>query len=187
MQRILLIASACAVLGGCQTLETTPTAASPAGVPVATGSFRYGSNEQPIDPTMTRYMPWQLGPSSPKTKAAHDEPIVTVNVPQWGPVKGRADVLASFPQPLEVAPGRNRTVQACQEQALNAAKEYNPNTQVEAVSVRPERRVGSRYQGQVRMRIVYSRPNFHEVREAILDCTTTATGRFVTAAVVWPT
>jgi hypothetical protein len=184
MTRVLLLASACAFLGGCASTLTTTDVAAPA----TTAGFRYGTNEQPIDPNMTEYMPWQLGPSSPKTKAAHDEPIVTATVAQWGTVKARSDVLATFPQPLTVAPGRNRTVQPCQQQALEAALKYNPNTQVEAVSVGPERRLpNGTYRGPVRMRVVYSRPDFYEVREAVMTCTTTPNGRFVRAQVISPT
>jgi hypothetical protein len=181
MRRAIALAAAAVLLGGCNQTLTGLTAET-------TGSFAYGSDEQPIDASMTQYMPWQLGPSSNKTKAAHDEPIVSVAVSGWGLVKGRADVLASFPAPLAPAPGRNRTVEACQQQAETAAPKYNPAVRVEAASVRPERRLANGgYQGQVRLRIIYSRSDFHEVREAVLECSTTERGQFARANVVWPT
>ncbi len=181
MHRALAMIVTGLVLGGCnQTIASRQVE--------ATGSFAYGSDEQPIDATMTQYMPWQLGPSSNKTKAAHDEPIVSTAVSGWGLVKGRADVLATFPAPLASVPGRNRTVQVCQQQAEIAARRYNPSVRVEAASVQPERRTSDGgYQGQVRLRIIYSRPEFHEVREAVMECATTPRGQFARANVVWPT
>ncbi|KAA2236452.1 hypothetical protein [Salinarimonas soli] len=181
MHRVLIVTTACALLGGCaQFLGATQV--------TTTGSFAYGSDEQPIDASMTQYMPWQLGPSSSKTKAAHEEPIVTVAAAGWGLVKGRADVLATFPTPLEARPGRNRTVEVCRQQAEEGARKYNPAVQVEAVSARPERRLpDGGYEGQMRIRIVYTRSDFHEVREAMMSCATTPEGRFAKAEVLWPT
>jgi hypothetical protein len=181
MHRAFIVATACALLGGCaQFLAATQV--------TTTGSFAYGSDEQPIDASMTQYMPWQLGPSSAKTKAAHDEPIVSVAVSGWGLVKGRADVLAGFPAPLEARPGRNRTVDVCRRQAEEAARKYNPIAQVEAASVRPERRLpDGGYSGQMRIRIVYTRSDFHEVREAVMECATTPRGEFARVNVLWPT
>lgn len=181
MRRAIALVAAAVLLGGCNQTLTGLTVES-------TGSFAYGSDEQPIDATMTQYMPWQLGPSSDKTKAAHDEPIVSTAVSGWGLVKARADVLATFPAPLASVPGRNRTVEVCQQQAEIAARRYNPSVRVEAASAQPERRMpDGGYQGQVRLRIIYSRPEFHEVREAVMECATTPRGQFVRANVVWPT
>ncbi len=181
MRRTIALAAAAVLLGGCNQTLTGLTAET-------TGSFAYGSDEQPIDASMTQYMPWQLGPSSNKTKAAHDEPIVSVAVSGWGLVKGRADVLATFPAPLEARPGRNRTVDVCRRQAEEAARKYNPVAQVEAASVTPERRLpNGGYVGQMRIRILYSRSDFHEVREAVMECATTPRGEFDKVNVIWPT
>ena len=117
MKPVLAVACLVVGLGGCAGL------ANLLGTTVyAPGGWVYGSSEQPIDPDMKENMPWQLGPSSPKTLAAHDEPIQIVTVQGWGPVKARADILRTFPQPLASAPGPNRTVEACRDQATRAGQ-----------------------------------------------------------------
>lgn len=182
MKQMLAVGALSLVLGGCAQL------AGVLGTTVyAPGGWVYGSSDQPIDAEMKENMPWQFGPSSPKTLAAHDEPIQTQNVAGWGPVKARAEIFASFPQPLQGVPGRNRVVDACRDQATRAAQKYG-QAQVEAVSAAPERRLRSgAYQGQVRLRVVYATPNFHEVREGEMECTTDERGRFLTARALSPT
>ncbi len=182
MKRMLAAGCVALLMGGCAQL------AEVLGTTVyAPGGWQYGSSDQPIDAEMKENMPWQFGPSSPKTLAAHDEPIRIVEVPGWGPVKGRTEILASFPQPLEGAPGRNRAVDACREQAYAAAQKYG-QAQVEAASAAPERRLrNGTFAGQVRLRVVYKTPTFHEVRQGEMECITDSNGRFVTAKVLSPT
>lgn len=182
MKQMVAAGFVAVLLGGCAQL------ADVLGTTVyAPGGWVYGSSEQPIDAEMKENMPWQFGPSSPKTLAAHSEPIQIANVAGWGPVKARAEIFASFPQPLQDAPGRNRVVDACRDQALRAAQKYG-QAQVEAASLGPEQRLpGGTYRGRVRLRVIYATPNFHEVREGDMECTTDERGRFVTAKAVYPT
>ncbi len=182
MKPVLAVACLVVGLGGCAGL------ANLLGTTVyAPGGWVYGSSEQPIDPDMKENMPWQLGPSSPKTLAAHNEPIQIVTVQGWGPVKARADILRTFPQPLASAPGPNRTVEACRDQATRAGQKYG-KAQVVAASLAPERRLpNGNYMGRVRLRVIYATDQFHEVREGELECTTNSQGEFVSAKAVYPT
>ena len=114
-----------------------------------------------------------------------DEPQI-VEVEGWGRVKATRRVLATFPNELRSKPGPNRTVRACGEQLQNAALVHG-QARVETASLGRERRTrDGLYQGQVEVRITYSREGMHEIRQATMACTTREDGSFVEAKALFP-
>ena len=117
------------------------------------------------------------------TQAAGDEDIVTVSVPQAGEVRGTRAALATLGSPLETAPGRNRTVEACRAVAWGEAQKLGAR-EIEAVSAGPDWPNGKGgFVGPVRMRITYARPDGYEVRLADMTCVVDRSGRIVDAHV----
>jgi len=91
--------------------------------------------------------------------------------------------LATLGSPLETAPGRNRTVEACRAVAWGEAQKLGAR-EIEAVSAGPDRPNGKGgFVGPVRMRITYARPDGYEVRLADMTCVVDRSGRIVDAHV----
>jgi hypothetical protein len=175
MNRIAITGAAAAALltGGCVdtvgSLQTRPTASavsSPSGSSASPASWR---------------TPAQIFPVA--TQAAGGEDIVTVSIPQAGEVRGTRAALATLGAPLEAAPGRNRTVEACRAVAWGEAQKLGAR-EIEAVSAGPDRSNGKGgFVGPVRLRITYARPNGYEVRLADMTCVVDSRGRIVDAHV----
>lgn len=123
-------------------------------------------------------MPSDVSPVS--ASQAREETIVAY-VPQTGFVRGTQSAIASLGKPLQPAPGRNRTVEACRD-AVKAEAEKLGAREVEAASAGPDRRnEKGQFVGPVRVRITYVRAMGYEVREANMTCVVDQTGKIVDA------
>lgn len=123
-------------------------------------------------------MPSDVSPVS--ASQAREETIVAY-VPQTGFVRGTRSAIASLGRPLEPAPGRNRTVEACRE-VVKAEAERLGAREIEAVSAGPDRRnEKGQFVGLVRVRITYVGTTGYEVREANMTCVVDRNGKIVDA------
>lgn len=174
-----LIAAAFAALStaGCvDTLTARRDGLTTAAVPSPSAAPAPASNTS----AASWQMQWQISPASAASQGKGEETVL-VYVPRTGYVKGTRQAVASIGKPLEAAPGRNRTVEACQNVVRGEATKIGAR-EVEAVSAGPDRRDASgRYSAPVRMRITYAQPGGFEVREALMTCIVDRQGKIVDA------
>lgn len=173
MNRTLLgvaIGAALSAAGCLERTATTPLNASAVAV----------APEPPNSSAASWQMPWQISPASAASRSQGEE-IVSAYVPNTGYVRGTPQAVAAIGAPLEAAPGRNRTVEACRDVVESEASKIGAR-EVEAVSAGPHRRNRrGQYEGPVHMRITYATTNGFEVREATMTCIVDGRGRIVDA------
>ncbi len=176
MNRTLSVAAALALAlstAGC--LERTATTSLNAGAVAVTAA-----SEPPNTSPASWQMPWQISPASTASKAQGEETVLAY-VPNTGYVRGTPEAVASIGVPLAIAPGPNRTVEACRDVVESEASKIGAR-EVEAASAGPHRRNRrGQYEGPVRMRITYATSNGFEVREATMTCIVDARGKIVDA------
>ena len=118
---------------------------------------------------------------SPSAEVRTREEMIVTYLPQTGFVRGTRSALASFGTPLQSAPGRNRTVEACREAVMAEASRLGAR-EVEAASAGPDRmNEKGQFVGPVRVRITYARATGFEVREANMTCVVDQNGKIVDA------
>jgi hypothetical protein len=123
-----------------------------------------------------------MGGPSKSVDAGPASETVRVWVPEAGGfVRGTREAVAAWGTPLKVAPGLNRTVEACRAMVWGEAEKLGART-IEAVSAGPQRRSPKgEWVAPVRMRIVYRRLDGVEVKEATMTCIMDRQNRIVTA------